>query len=60
VVELASNLASGELVGGISDPAFDVPTTLLGFGKWIYAVNARFSTPPTPTTSYGIVQVTQW
>lgn len=60
VVELAPDLASGELVGGITDPAFDVPTTLLGFGKWIYAVNARFSTTPTPTTSYDIVQVTQW
>lgn len=60
VVELAPDFASGELVGGITDAAFDVPTTLLGFGEYIYAVNARFSTPPTPATSYDIVQVPQW
>lgn len=57
VVELAPDMSGGELVGGITDPAFDVPTTLLGFGRWIYAVNARFTTPPTPDTAYTIVQV---
>jgi hypothetical protein len=57
VVELAPDLASGSLVESITDPAFDIPTTLLSFGSRLYAVNARFSTPPTPDTEYSIVQV---
>ncbi len=57
VVRLSSHLDSGEVVGGITDPAFDVPTTLLGFGKWIYAVNARFGST---ATDFDIVQVPQW
>lgn len=60
VVELAPDLATGQVAGGITDPAFRVPTTLLGFGNWIYAVNARFGTPPGPATDYDIVQVPQW
>jgi hypothetical protein len=27
------------------------------FGSCLYAVNARFNAPPTPTTEYSIVQV---
>jgi sugar lactone lactonase YvrE len=57
VVQLAPDLASGTVVGTISSPSFDVPTTLARFGDRLYAVNARFTTPPTPTTPYGIVQV---
>jgi hypothetical protein len=34
-----------------------VPTTLALFGSRLYAVNARFGTPPTPTTEYSIVQL---
>ena len=57
VVQLAPDLASGRIVGTISSPGFDVPTTIARFGDRLYAVNARFSTPPTPTTPYSIVQV---
>jgi len=56
-VQLAPDLASGRIVGTISSPGFDVPTTIARFGDRLYAVNARFSTPPTPTTPYSIVQV---
>ena len=58
VIDLASDLRAGEVVGTITDPNFDVPTTIAAFGNAIYAVNARFSTPPTPSTEYSIVRVT--
>ena len=34
----------------------DVPTTIASFGNALYAVNARFTTPPAPTTTYNIVR----
>jgi hypothetical protein len=57
IVELAPDLSSGEVVGTLTDPRFDTPTTVAAFGDALYAVNARFNTPPTPTTSYTIVRV---
>lgn len=57
VIELASGLASGTVVDTLTNPNLDVPTTAALFGDALYAVNARFSTPPTPTTSYAIVRV---
>ncbi len=57
VVELETDLSAGTIVGLITSPNFDVPTTIAEFGKWLYAVNARFTTPPTPDTTYTIVQV---
>ena len=57
VVELSPGATSGELVGAITDDDFDVPTTVAEFGRSLYAVNARFGTPPTPTTAYDVVRV---
>ena len=57
VIKLAPDLSSGELIDTITNPAFDVPTTLTEFGNRLYAVNARFSTPPTPITPYDVVQI---
>jgi hypothetical protein len=57
VVQLEPGFISGEVVGTITDPEFDVPTTIAEFGAYLYAVNARFGTPPTPDTSYTVVQV---
>ena len=48
---------SGPVVDIITDPDFDVPTTAAKFGTFIYTVNAKFTTPPTPTTPYELVQV---
>ncbi len=48
---------SGTVVRYISDPAFDIPTTIDRFGNRLYAVNARFTTAPTETTEYSIVRV---
>jgi hypothetical protein len=57
VIELEKALGAGTIVDLITSPLFDVPTTIDEFGKWLYAVNARFTTPPTPSTTYTIVQV---
>src|SRR6266508_3715292 len=57
VITLAPDLSSGDVVATITNPDFDVPTTIAAFGNALYAVNARFSTPPTPSTPYSIVRV---
>ena len=57
VIDLSSDLLQGTVTGQITSPLFDVPTTIAMFGSSLYAVNARFSTPPTPTTTYSIVRV---
>jgi G:T-mismatch repair DNA endonuclease (very short patch repair protein) len=40
----------------ITDSDFDVPTTIDEFGKRLYAVNARFTTPPTADTDYWLAK----
>jgi hypothetical protein len=58
-IRLAPDLSSGRVTDAITSPAFDVPTTAARFGNSLYAVNARFSTPPLPTTEYQVVRVTR-
>ncbi|MET0237450.1 MAG: superoxide dismutase [Kibdelosporangium sp.] len=48
---------AGKLVTKVTDPRFDVPTTVASFGKRLYLPNARFSTPPTPETTYNAVAI---
>jgi outer membrane protein assembly factor BamB len=57
VVKLASGLGSGTVQRTITDSDLDVPTTLARHGKRLYAVNARFTTPAGPTTTYSVVQL---
>ena len=58
VVRLRDHLQRGTIVDTITDPRFMVPTTIDGFGPWLYAVNARFDVmPPTPDTTYSVVRV---
>jgi sugar lactone lactonase YvrE len=59
IVELrmAPDFLSASQTDLLTDPDFDVPTTIAAFGSELYAVNARFSTPPTPDTAYDIVKV---
>jgi hypothetical protein len=59
VVQLNAELTAGEITARLTNPAFDVPTTIAEFGNSLYAVNARFGTPPEPETEYEIVQVTK-
>jgi sugar lactone lactonase YvrE len=56
VVRLDHGLRSGTVVEHLIDPDFDVPTTIDELGHRLYAVNARFTTPPTPSTTYSIAQ----
>jgi sugar lactone lactonase YvrE len=51
VAELDARLATGSISGTITDPNFDVPTTITEHGSRLYAVNARFTTPPGPAWS---------
>ncbi|MFE9750676.1 SMP-30/gluconolactonase/LRE family protein [Saccharothrix saharensis] len=57
VFSLAGDGASGRLVTKVTDPRFDVPTTVASFAGRLYLPNARFTTPPTPTTTYDAVSV---
>jgi sugar lactone lactonase YvrE len=57
VVQLDGSLRSGRLVDVLTDPDFDVPTTIAFTAGSLYAVNARFGTSPEPDTRYDIVRV---
>jgi len=59
VIKLNSDLTSGTIVDTITSSSFRVPTTIAKFGNALYAVNARFDTPPTPNTEYEVVRVTR-
>jgi outer membrane protein assembly factor BamB len=56
VITLDKRLTSGTVVMHLTDPDFDVPTTIDEFDKRLYAVNARFTTTPTPSTPYWLAQ----
>ena len=48
---------SGRVVERVTDPRFDVPTTVASYGSRLYLPNARFTTPPTPDTAYSVVAI---
>jgi sugar lactone lactonase YvrE len=58
VIDLAADpkMPNGTVRTRITNPAFDVPTTLAAVGSSLYAVNARFDTTPTPSTPYTVVR----
>jgi len=57
VVELDPHLSSGSVVASITNPDFDIPTTVAEHGASLYAVNARFLTPPGPDVAYDVVRI---
>jgi sugar lactone lactonase YvrE len=59
VVRLDRDLDDGEITGHLTDSDFDVPTTIAKKGGFLWAVNARFSTPPTSDTTYNVVKVSR-
>lgn len=59
VVELSADYSSGAIVGLLTDTDFQVPTTIARFGSSLYAVNARFDTPPAADTTYTVVRVSR-
>ncbi|WP_344320904.1 superoxide dismutase [Streptomyces macrosporus] len=57
VFELDAEVRSATLRRTITDPRFDVPTTAARWGDRLYLVNARFTTPQTPDTTFTGVAV---
>ncbi|WP_201295136.1 MULTISPECIES: SMP-30/gluconolactonase/LRE family protein [Nocardia] len=57
VIALDPTGATGTVVRRVTDPRFDIPTTVAAFGEHLYLPNARFTTPPTPTTPYSAVAI---
>jgi hypothetical protein len=59
VIHLEHGLRRGEIKRYLTDDDFDVPTTIAERGGFLWAVNARFTTPLTPTTPYDVVRVSR-
>lgn len=57
VLKLGARLESARLRGTITSPDLDVPTTVAFQAGRLWAVNARFGTPVTPTTPYWITRL---
>jgi sugar lactone lactonase YvrE len=57
VVALSRSLDRGRLVAELTDPDFDVPTTVAATAGRLYAVNARFGTTDPQPARYDIVRV---
>ncbi|MDP9791710.1 sugar lactone lactonase YvrE [Catenuloplanes nepalensis] len=57
VVRLARDGSSGRVVTRVTDPSFDVPATVASYGDRLWFPNARFTTPPTPETTYTAVSI---
>ncbi|MFE1437641.1 SMP-30/gluconolactonase/LRE family protein [Streptomyces sp. NPDC058739] len=57
VFTLAPDGGSGVFRRRITDPRFDVPSTVAAHGGRLYLPNARFTTPPTPATTYDVIAV---
>lgn len=57
VWDLDRNATTATLRRTITDPRFDVPTTAARFGDRLYLVNARFTSPQTPETTFNAVAV---
>jgi hypothetical protein len=57
VISLKAQLTRGVVVGHLTDPSFDIPSTATVAAGRLWAVNLRFTTPVTPTTPYWITQL---
>jgi sugar lactone lactonase YvrE len=57
VFNLDAKVTTATLSRSITHPRFDVPTTAARFGDRLYLVNARFTSPQTPDTTFNGVGV---
>ncbi|WP_405961572.1 superoxide dismutase [Streptomyces sp. NBC_00024] len=57
VFKLADDGRSGVFEGRLTVSDFDVPTTVAAHKNRLYLPNARFTTTPTPDTTYAVVAV---
>lgn len=58
VFDLGAGATTATLRRTLTDPRFDVPTTAARWGDRLYLVNARFTSPQTPDTTFDAVAVT--
>ncbi|WP_062348823.1 SMP-30/gluconolactonase/LRE family protein [Herbidospora yilanensis] len=56
-VKLDRRATKGVIEKKVTDPRFDVPTTVAAFKDRLYLPNGRFNTTPTPTTPYDVVAI---
>jgi hypothetical protein len=57
IVKLRANGLRGQVLDALTSPDLDVPTTVALVGGRLWAVNARFGVPVTPTTEYWITRL---
>jgi sugar lactone lactonase YvrE len=57
VIKLNRSGTAGTVTGTITDPGFDVPTTVASFGNRLYLPNARFGIPAPETATFTVVAV---
>jgi hypothetical protein len=57
VVRLGKDFSSGQIVRTITNPDFDVPTTVARQRGSLFLPNARFTTPAMPDTDYWVTRV---
>ncbi|WP_413757854.1 SMP-30/gluconolactonase/LRE family protein [Streptomyces sp. MMBL 11-3] len=57
VFHLNATSTKATLTGTITNPRFDVPTTAARYGNRLYLVNARFTSPQLPETTFTGVSV---
>jgi streptogramin lyase len=57
VIRLDAAGTTGSLVETLTSENFDVPTTVAAYGSSLFLPNARFGTPPSPTTEYDVVRI---
>lgn len=57
VLELNRSGSRGELVRVLTDPDFDVPTTVASFGRSLYLPNARFGIASPETAEYWVTRI---
>ena len=56
-VELECGLLEGDVEDPLTAESLDVPTTVALLRHSLWAVNARFNTPPTPDTEYWVTRL---
>lgn len=59
VVTLDRTGTAGTVERRVTNPRFDIPTTVAGFGERLYLPNARFTAPTAPNTPYSAVAI-EW
>ncbi len=57
LISLRAGLTSRVVLGHLTDPSLDIPTTATVAAGRLCAVSLRFTTPREPTTPYWITQL---